>query len=144
LRRHPGIGALLVRSPEGHPLVLGPDGRLDLATGDLEGADPLTPYGPRAAEAIRRLEAFATSGDLVLLGAVDPVTGEVTGLEELIGSHGGLGGWQTEPFILVPRELELTEGPLIGAPALYHQLVAWQQAPPTGPRLAEAGHDPPS
>jgi uncharacterized membrane protein YvlD (DUF360 family) len=139
LRRHPGIGALIVRSPEGHPLVLGPDGRLDLATGDLEGVDPLTPYGPRAAEAIRRLEAFATSGDLVLLGAVDPVTGEVTGLEELIGSHGGLGGWQTEPFILCPASLTLAEDPLVGAPAVHRQLVAWQHAspspaPPSGDR----------
>ena len=43
--------------------------------------------------------------------------------------------------ILAPRELELTDGPLIGAPALHHQLVAWKQAPPPGPRLAEAGHD---
>ncbi|HEY5435943.1 MAG TPA: hypothetical protein VIK13_11980, partial [Candidatus Limnocylindrales bacterium] len=78
--------------------------------------------------------AFATSGDLVLLGAVDPVTGEVTGFEELIGSHGGLGGWQTEPFLLVPAGLELADEPLVGAPALYHQLVAWQHAsPPPAP-----------
>lgn len=66
----------------------------------------------------------------MLLGALDPVTGEVTGLEELIGSHGGLGGWQTEPFVLAPAGSALTQGPLVGAPALYHQLVAWQHSPP--------------
>ena len=133
LRRHPGIGVLVVRSADGNPLVLGPDGRLDLASGHAEGTDPLQRYGPHASDAIRRLLAFETSGDLVLLGAVDPVTGEVTGLEELIGSHGGLGGWQTEPFVLAPAGLELTQGPLVGAPALHRQLVTWQQALPPGP-----------
>jgi hypothetical protein len=34
---------------------------------------------------------FSSSGDLILLGAVDRVTREVTGFEQLIGSHGGLG-----------------------------------------------------
>ncbi len=72
-----------------------------------------------------------------MLGAVDPVTGEVTGLEELIGSHGGLGGWQAEPFILVPAGLELTEGPLVGAPSVYHQLAMWQRGRPEPTRDVE-------
>ena len=127
LARHPGIGALIVRTAEGHVLALGPDGRLDLSTGRLEGRDPLAAYGPRAVDAVLRLAAFPTSGDLLLLGAVDPVTGEVTGFEELIGSHGGLGGWQADPFILVPSGLAPPDAPLIGAPALYRQLVAWQR-----------------
>lgn len=128
LARNPGIGALVVRSAAGHALVLGAHGRIDLATGHVDGVDPLAGYGPRAADDIRRLEGFPTCGDLILLGAVDAVTGEVTALEELIGSHGGLGGWQTEPFILVPAPLELSGEPLVGAPALYRQLVAWQRA----------------
>ena len=33
LARHPGIGALLVRSAAGHVLVRGADGRLDLTDG---------------------------------------------------------------------------------------------------------------
>ena len=130
LRRHPGIGAVIARSAADGPVALARDGRLVLASGLLDGTDPLLPFGPGAADAIRRLEAFTTSGDLILLGAVDAVTGEVTGLEELIGSHGGLGGWQTDPFILVPAGLELTEGPLVGAPSVYRQLVAWQQVRP--------------
>jgi hypothetical protein len=137
LRRHPGIGAVIARTAEG-PVVLGSEGSLGLASGRLEGTDPLLPFGLGAADAIRRLEAFSTSGDLILLGDVDPVTGEVTGLEELIGSHGGLGGWQTEPFILVPAPLELTEGPLVGAASLYRQLVAWQHIGP-GPTMVIEG-----
>ena len=137
LRRHPGIGAVIVRSAAGHTLAIGPEGRVDLAAGQVDGTDPLAAYGPRAQDAIRRLDGFATCGDLVLLGAINQTTGEVTGLEELIGSHGGLGGWQTEPFILAPKELELTEGPLVGAPALYRQLVAWQRAPAPEPTALE-------
>ena len=36
-------------------------------------------------------------------------------------------GWQADPFILVPSGLAPPDAPLIGAPALYRQLVAWQR-----------------
>jgi hypothetical protein len=143
LARHPGIGAVLVRSDAGHAVVLGQNGRLDLTTGRADpasaaakrgggagggagGGDPLADYGTRAAENLLHLEAFANAGDVILLGAVDRVSGEVTGFEELIGSHGGLGGWQSEPFIMCPATLTLAEDPPVGAPAIYRQLVAWQ------------------
>ena len=126
LARHPGIGALLVRSAAGHALVLGPHGRVDLTATQTDGSDPLAGLGPQAAENLRHLEGFATAGDLILLGAVDRVSGEVTGFEELIGSHGGLGGWQGEPFILSPADFRLADDPPVGAPALYRQLKAWQ------------------
>jgi uncharacterized membrane protein YvlD (DUF360 family) len=126
LARHPGIGALVVRSAAGHVLAFGAHGRLDLTTGHLDDGDPLADYGPRAAENLRHLEGFPTAGDLILLGAVDRISGEVTGFEELVGSHGGLGGWQDEPFILCPPTLRLAEDLPLGAPALYRQLIAWQ------------------
>jgi len=126
LARHPGIGALIVRSASGTPLVVGPQGRLDLAAAHREDPDPLGAYGPRAAENLLHLDGLSNVGDLILLGAVDRVSDEVTGFEELIGSHGGLGGWQTEPFILCPASLELAQDPLLGAPAVYGQLLAWR------------------
>lgn len=139
LARHPGIGAVLVRSDAGHALVFGQYGRLDLATGsadpaggaagpggEADGNDPLADYGPGAAENLLHLEAFANAGDLILLGAVDRVSGEVTGFEELIGSHGGLGGWQSEPFIMCPATLTMAADPPAGAPAIYRQLLAWR------------------
>jgi uncharacterized membrane protein YvlD (DUF360 family) len=126
LARHPGIGALLVRSASGSPLVLGPHGRLDLAAAHREGPDPLDAYGPRAAENLLHLDGLPNVGDLILLGAVDPASEEVTGFEDLVGSHGGLGGWQSDPFILCPETLPLTEGLPVGAPAVYRQLKAWQ------------------
>jgi uncharacterized membrane protein YvlD (DUF360 family) len=139
LARHPGIGVVLVRSDAGHAVVLAQHGRLDLTTGEADPAgatakpgsgadwsDPLADYGSRAAENLLHLEAFANAGDLILLGAVDHLSGEVTGFEELIGSHGGLGGWQSEPFIMCPATLTLAEDPPVGAPAIYRQLVAWR------------------
>ena len=127
LARHPGIGAVIGRSAEGHTLLLGADGQHDLDATPPDGSDLLAEYGPLAGEALRRLTGFKTAGDLILLGSVDAVTGEVTGFEELVGSHGGLGGWQTEPFILCPAALRLTDHPPLGAPALYRQLVAWRE-----------------
>jgi uncharacterized membrane protein YvlD (DUF360 family) len=126
LADHPGIGALMVRSASGNALVLGSHGRHDLTADHLDGIDPLDAYGPRAADNLLHLEAFPNVGDLVLLGAVDRASEEVTGFEELVGSHGGLGGWQGEAFILCPETLRLSEGPLVGAPAVYRQLKAWQ------------------
>jgi uncharacterized membrane protein YvlD (DUF360 family) len=126
LARHPGIGVVLVRSAAGHALVAGRAGRIDLTTNRLEGDDPLADYGSRAAENLLHLEAFTNAGDLILLGAVDPITGEVTAFEQLIGSHGGLGGWQGEPFIMCPATLALDESPPVGAPAIHRQLVAWR------------------
>jgi hypothetical protein len=50
----------------------------------------------------------------------------VTAFEELIGSHGGLGGWQSDAFIMCPATLALDEDPPVGAPAIYRQLAAWR------------------
>jgi uncharacterized membrane protein YvlD (DUF360 family) len=139
LANHPGIGAVIGRSAEGQTLVLEASGRTDVRE-PRPGRDPLADYGPWAPEALRRLAAFPSAGDLILLGAIDHVTDEVTAFEELVGSHGGLGGRQTEPFILCPRHWQLSDHPPVGAPALYRQLVAWQaqlRAEPAPPEVAD-------
>ena len=48
--------------------------------------------------------------------------------EELIGSHGGLGGPQTEPFILHPIEWQLDEDVPLGAPAIYRNIRKWLES----------------
>jgi uncharacterized membrane protein YvlD (DUF360 family) len=126
LARHPGIGAVVTRTAHGHTRVEGPDGPESSPAGKRHD-DPLAAYGPLAAEAIERLMAFDASGDIVLLGAIDAATGEVTGFEDLIGSHGGLGGWQADPFILVPDGLALSGRPLTGAPSIFRELSAWRR-----------------
>jgi hypothetical protein len=64
----------------------------------------------------------------------------VAAFEELIGSHGGLGGPQTEPFILHPVEWVLDEEIPLGAPAMYRNIRRWLDSIgiPLGPSTAEA------
>ena len=51
--------------------------------------------------------------------------------EELVGCHGGLGGWQTRPLIVHPAEWAIDEdllddrGRLRGADTVHHQMVRW-------------------
>jgi hypothetical protein len=50
----------------------------------------------------------------------------VSAFEELVGCHGGLGGWQTRAMLVHPAQWQLTEAEqLHGAPALHRQLVRW-------------------
>ena len=115
-----------MRTDEGHTVAVGADGERDLSDGDAPaGGDPLIAYGDDAGDILARVDDLEHVGDLMLLGRLDPASGQVVGMEELVGSHGGLGGWQTEPFILCPTAWRPTADPLEGAPAVYHQLRAW-------------------
>ena len=124
LANHPGVGFVLVRSAERGPLVVGRDGVRTLADGAVQGPDPLAAYGPNALEAVRRLDSFGDCGDLAVVSMYDPDTDEVAAFEELIGSHGGIGGMQTAAFLLHPAELTVA-APLVGAPAVGAQLRDW-------------------
>jgi uncharacterized membrane protein YvlD (DUF360 family) len=124
LVRHAGIGWVMVRSRRRGPVVLGPAGRRLLATGWVEGVDPLVGYGPRAADDLCRHDALPHVGDLLVNSTVDPATQEVSAFEELIGCHGGLGGWQNRPVLIHPAAWPV-EVELIGADAVHQQLVRW-------------------
>jgi hypothetical protein len=107
------------------PLVLGGAGRHYLASGRVDGTDPLATFGPRAAAHLRRLDTFPHTGDLVVNSVYDPQTGEVAAFEELIGSHGGLGGWQNQPFLLYPTDYPAPCTELIGAEAVHATCRPW-------------------
>jgi hypothetical protein len=122
---HDGIGLAMGRSSEGHAVALGAEGRHDLTTGAVTGTDPVAPFGPDAAGQLRHLDAIDHVGDLVLISRIDPGTDEVAAFEELIGSHGGLGGWQTQPCLVYPAAWPAPDGRLMGAPAVHRQLKRW-------------------
>lgn len=126
LASHPGIGLVLVRSADHGALVIGPSGVCHLANGTVEGRNPLTRYGEQAGPALARLDAMSNCGDLVLISTLDPDTQQVAAFEELIGSHGGLGGPQTRPMILYPADWEL-DTEIVGADAVYTQLRSWMK-----------------
>ncbi|HZC33159.1 MAG TPA: alkaline phosphatase family protein, partial [Candidatus Bathyarchaeia archaeon] len=106
LVRHPGVEFVAVRSASGL-IAVGREGTNVLDDGDITGVDPLANLGSRAGEGLRRIAAFPNSGDMIVVGRFDPETSQVVSFEELVGSHGGLGGPQGEPFIAHPADLPL-------------------------------------
>ena len=128
LRTHPGIGFLLVRSDDDGALVLGPAGTHFLDQERVEGKDPLEPFGPNAAMHVKRSDEFPHCPDLMINSTYWRELDEVAAFEELVGSHGGMGGLQSQPFVLHPADLEWPTEPVIGAEAVHHVLKDWQAA----------------
>jgi hypothetical protein len=123
LAGHPGIGLVIV--DDDGPVAVGAAGSHRLTDGTVDGVDPLLPFGPHARADLLRHQEAAHIGDLVLISSVDPVTDEVAAFEELVGSHGGLGGWQTDAMLVHPAEWQITHGDLEGSDAVHRQLVEW-------------------
>jgi hypothetical protein len=67
--------------------------------------------------------------DLYVNSAIDATTGDVPAFENLVGAHGGLGGWQDRAVLLAPAELaaELPEQ-IEGADVLHLALVQMLEA----------------
>ncbi len=128
LAAHPGVGLLMVRSASRGAMVLGADGVRYLDEDKVEGTDPAALFGPHTIMSLQREDAMEHAPDLLLLSQYDPGMGEVAAFEELIGSHGGLGGFQTQPFILHPTEWTLDEEVPLGAPAIYRNLRRWLES----------------
>ena len=130
---HPGTSFVMVCSAERGPVVLGADGARVLATGEIDGVDPLAPFADHIAGDLLRLAGFDNAPDIYVNSCYDPETGEIAAFEELVGAHGGAGGWQTEPMLVHPAgwsidEDLLTDGRLLGAEALHRQLVRWLES----------------
>jgi uncharacterized membrane protein YvlD (DUF360 family) len=126
LREHPHVGWLLVRSAARGPVALGAAGAHYLAEGRVEGQDPLDPFSANAARHLLRTDGFPHVADIMVGSFYDPDLEEACAFEELISFHGGLGGPQTQPFVLYPPRLPAPEGPLIGAAAVHRVLSGWR------------------
>ena len=111
LRSHPHVGWLLVRSSEHGAVALGANGTHYLAEGRVEGDDPLAPFSPHAPKHLLRTDGFQHVADIMVGSFYDPELDEGCAFEELISFHGGMGGFQTRPFILHPTHLEVPAGP---------------------------------
>jgi hypothetical protein len=125
LAAHPGVGILMVRTKDHGAVAFGPNGARYLDEDRVEGEDPTTIFGEHTIMSLKREDAMIHAPDLLLLSQYDTEMGEVAAFEELIGSHGGLGGFQTQPFILHPKEWELDEDVPLGAPAIYRNIRRW-------------------
>src|SRR5690242_13528332 len=127
LREHPHVGWLLVRSERDGPVALGPRGTHYLADGRIEGEDPLAHFSPTAPQHLLRTDRFEHVADIMVGSFYDPALDEGCAFEELISFHGGIGGAQTQPFLLAPVELPLPEEPIVGAAAVHGVLSVWRR-----------------
>jgi hypothetical protein len=125
LQSHPGVGFVLVRSAAEGAVVLGEHGVNYIDQGRVEGEDPLAPFGPNAAKHVKRSDGFEHCGDLMINSTFWAETDEVAAFEELVGSHGGMGGEQAFPFALVPSSFQFPEDPVVGPGEMHKWLRRW-------------------
>jgi uncharacterized membrane protein YvlD (DUF360 family) len=118
LVKHSGIGFILVNSISNGGMVIGENGIYYLENDEIVGENPLTDFGKNAAMHLKRQNNFENMPDILVNSFYDSENDEVCAFEELIGSHGGLGGDQTKPFILYPCEWSDPEE-LTGASSIY-------------------------
>lgn len=119
LKNHRGVGFIMLRSQADGPIAMGRNGTYYLDSGRVEGENPLANFGEHAARHLLRTDTFKFVPDILVMSMYDSENDEVAAFEELIGSHGGLGGGQSKPFILYPSEWCLDEGEIVGAENVY-------------------------
>jgi putative membrane protein len=136
---HPGISFALVDTEREGPVVIGKTGIHYLVDGRVEGDDPLAPFGPTAARHLLRESRFDNCPDIVVISQFDPETNDVAAFEELVGNHGGLGGWQQRPFVLHPAHFAAPTEPIVGTSELHDLLKSWVRSAQGAEPVAAAG-----
>ena len=122
LAEHEGIGFVMVNSEEHGPVIINDKGRFYL-NNEHELDDGLfSEFGTNTAAHLRRTNGFPDAPDILVNSFYDPEKKEGAAFEELIGFHGGVGGYQTRPFILYPSTWQLEEEKIVGAQQVYKVL----------------------
>ena len=125
LLNYPEIGFVMARSEAHGPLAIGAKGVYHLNDDSFEGENPLSNFGPNASLHLRREDSFLNAPDILVNSLYDPQTGEVAAFEELVGSHGGLGGEQSKAILVYPSDLEIGNEPIVGAGNLHKIIKKW-------------------
>ena len=127
LREHPHVGWILVRSARARRL--GARGAPARTTSSRDGSRETIRsrlLGPTRRNICCARTASRTSADLMIGSFYDPEMDEGCAFEELISFHGGLGGPQTQPFILHPASLEAPDEEIVGAEHVHAVLSGWR------------------
>jgi hypothetical protein len=124
---HPGIGFVLTTNDAGEHLMMARAGMRRLKTGVVEGTDPVRAFANSkgidfVVKTLIELCRYPHSGDLIINGSMLEKGVTVT-FEEQRGTHGGLGGDQTDAFVIFPRGLRVDKtSPQ--SPAQMHDFLA--------------------
>ena len=116
------VGFVLVRSSEHGDMAIGKKGIYYLDTDEIEGENPLEGFGDHIVQHLKRNSSFKYTPDILVNSFYDAENDEVCAFEELVGSHGGVGGSQSEPFILYPSDWNVPDEEIIGAENIYRIL----------------------
>ena len=147
LTDHPGIGFVAAARGYGDAVAIGRQGVRNLITGVVVGGgDPLTSYGDaeRWSGELAQLLGYPSSGDLIVNGSWLPQQQKVVVLEEQSSSHGGIGGRQTEPFLITPAWWGTEPEDLDSPEALHRHLMAMLRYYRPDPTRESTVPDPPS
>lgn len=125
-----GVGLVLMATGASSYVALSRDGLIDLKTGQTSGTNPLGSYPDVRCEDLLRVVSMKTAPDIAVISSYDPTKGEVYAFEELVGNHGGIGGWQREAILLHPKTLIVPQksmkgGYIQGAEKLHQVLKSW-------------------
>jgi hypothetical protein len=116
------VGFILVKSQEHGDLAIGKNGTYFLDSGKIEGENPLEGFGDNIVRHLKRTSSFEHTPDILVNSFYDKDADEVCAFEELVGSHGGVGGEQSQPFILHPSTWNVTDEEIVGAENIYRLL----------------------
>ena len=119
---NPLIGFIVVKSSENGDLAIGKNGTYYLDTDEIEGENPLEGFGDNIVHHLKRNSSFKYTPDILVNSFYDVENDEVCAFEELVGSHGGVGGSQSEPFILYPSDWDVPDDEIVGAENIYRVL----------------------
>ena len=128
LLAYPEIGFVMIRSEVHGPLVIGSKGIIHLQDGRIEGDNPLAGFGPHASMHLCYEDSFSNCPDILVNSNYWAKTEEVAAFEELVGSHGGLGGPQSKAILIYPTHLKTGPEPIVGAGQLHKIIKQWVPA----------------
>jgi hypothetical protein len=117
---HEGVEFVMAVSETRGPVLMAKQAIRELDDQDTEVPDdPLAQYSPHTPEFLARLSRFPHAGDVMVMGKYNPSTGQVITMDALVGAHGGVGGMQTQPFVLYPSTWTARPPTIVGADGLH-------------------------
>ena len=125
LEEHPGLGLVLGRQ-DGQAMAMtvrGPRRLADLNDPSIRDLLDNLPDPSLVADQLSRLLSFPSCGDLVLLGRWNS-RGQTIAFEPHWATHGGLGGEQNRPFMILPPGIDWDIASVTGPEELYPLFMA--------------------